>query len=162
MARPPVPRHARQPRPIPPAPARRSPRIRPNDIDGPSMLPGRHQWDIDIVSGRALARIRGRRAELTGPARLAGRTGRLCRGRAPAAWPWPRAQAAASRQGRADGSNRYIKLTAAWSQDTAECPEKAHSLVLLPKSRSPHSSGERATASGAVSAGSNPAGGASY
>jgi 8-oxo-dGTP diphosphatase len=27
----------------------------PNDINGTSMLPGRHQWDIDVVSGRPAA-----------------------------------------------------------------------------------------------------------
>jgi hypothetical protein len=74
--RPPAPRHPRQPRSVPPASDRRPPEIGPNDIDGTSMLPGRHQWDIDVVSGRPSARVRSRQPGLAGLVRSAGRTGR--------------------------------------------------------------------------------------
>jgi hypothetical protein len=84
-----VPRQPRQPRRVPPASARRSPGIRRNDIDGPSMLPQRHQWDIVVVSGRAPTRIRAASRGWRG--RRGARDEQAAGGRRPArpglAWP---------------------------------------------------------------------------
>jgi hypothetical protein len=79
------------------------------------MLPGRQQWDIDVVSGRPTARIRASQAGTAGAGEASGALGTIKpqadAGRAPAAWPRPRARAAVPRQARADGPSRYLKLT---------------------------------------------------
>jgi hypothetical protein len=93
-----VPRHPRQLRGVPPASAGDPPGIRLNDNDGTLMLLERHEWDIDVVSGRAASADRASRPGAAGVGEASGAHGTVT----PPAGTRP-ARAAAPRQARAHG-----------------------------------------------------------